>query len=250
LKQPHIDVDNNNAANNNNNIGVVCGTTSQDKRPLSAACRNGNIEITKLLLDSGANPTLSDSKGSTPLHEACSYGWISIAKLLLDFCSTKNNTLKNNANNNASNNNHNKINLLLKLSDNHGFTPLHFAVWGENYHCGASYDDDENDDENENGNTTTNNLSKRKEDMVKLLLDRGADIDSQDMDGETALHLALLDMSILKKEEGGNEESSYATSPLVELLLERGANKTICDENGNSFFHKYGKFFVCCSTVL
>jgi ankyrin repeat protein len=220
LKQPHIDV------NNSENINLI------DKRPLFASCRNGNIEITTLLLKAGATPTCADSKGSTPLHVACSYGWISIAKLLLDYL------YRFGGNSSTSTSGINPKIELVRLSDNHGFTPLHSAVWGENYTC---TDDDGNGGDNGNGN----NLSKRKEDIVQLLLNRGANIDAQDKEGETVLHLALLDMSILPINNNipntATDSVLYATSPLVELLLKHGANKTICDENGNSFFHKYAR---------
>jgi len=211
LLQPHIDVNNTNTTNsmNNNNNNI--------RRPLSAACRQGYVEITKLLLKAGADPTLTDSNGKTPLHEACCHGSVHIARILLD--SSSDNTITSSTISSS---------LLLKATDKHGFTPLHFAVW-------------EMDRIGDNS---------EKEEMVKLLLERGADIDAQDKEGETALHLALLDMDTLQKNDNNPEDgstsgtsssSSYATSPLVELLLERGASKAIRDENGNSFFHKYAR---------
>jgi len=224
LLQPHIDVNNTttNISRNHNH------TNNKKRRPLSAACRQGYVEITKLLLHAGADPTLSDSTGKTPLHEACCHGSVPIARLLLDNSSSDHTTTITTSSTTSSSSSSSSV--LLTATDKHGFTPLHFAVW----------EMDRSGDNSEKG------------EMVQLLLERGADIDAQDKEGETALHLALLDMDTLQENEhhpedegstsgGGTSSSSYATSPLVELLLARGANKAIRDENGNSFFHKYAR---------
>ncbi len=45
--------------------------------PLHNACSFGHADVTKLLLDSGANPNELDNWSYTPLHEAASKGKVS-----------------------------------------------------------------------------------------------------------------------------------------------------------------------------
>lgn len=52
--------------------------------PLHIACRGGNLEIVKRLLDLGADPNSVDKLGMSPLMEACSIGNLDIMKVLVD----------------------------------------------------------------------------------------------------------------------------------------------------------------------
>lgn len=68
------------------------------KRPLHIACENGNLEITKLLLQNGAqvnalmefNDGNEAEKNISPLHIACYHGHVRIVKLLLMYGATVN----------------------------------------------------------------------------------------------------------------------------------------------------------------
>src|SRR5712672_550882 len=52
--------------------------------PLHAAIAKGNVDITMLLLDHGADVTALDQKQRTPLHRAVQWAKIGIIELLLD----------------------------------------------------------------------------------------------------------------------------------------------------------------------
>jgi ankyrin repeat protein len=54
-----------------------------EQSPLQIACRSGNLEIVRRLLDRGADPNSVDKLGMTPLMEACRIGNIKIMKLLV-----------------------------------------------------------------------------------------------------------------------------------------------------------------------
>lgn len=52
--------------------------------PLHFACREGNLEIAKLLVEHGADLCLAESHGATPLLEACSsHGNLDVVRLLI-----------------------------------------------------------------------------------------------------------------------------------------------------------------------
>lgn len=71
--------------------------------PLHMAARDGQVEIAKLLLQFGAESSVTNINRRTPLHTAVQYGQLGMARLLLD---------------------HDHIN----ASDRLGFTALHLAV--------------------------------------------------------------------------------------------------------------------------
>jgi len=147
------------------------------RTPLLLACyKDGTdttLEMVRALLDAGADPNITDSRGKTPLHGACWYGRVQIVKALLD--SNANVNAKSNSKNSnntpihvASTRGHSKIMrmLLEKGADPTGKNlmgegPLHCACW--NGHIAA----------------------------VRTLLDHDADLwQGTDNCGETPLHFA------------------------------------------------------------
>lgn len=47
-----------------------------EKTPLHYSVEKNNYELSMLLLDQGANPTLGDKRGLTALHYAARYGFM------------------------------------------------------------------------------------------------------------------------------------------------------------------------------
>jgi ankyrin repeat protein len=79
---------------NNNNVDEIKNCLKQfdlnnvsdlGDTVLMASIRNNSLEILKILLESGANPNISDSGGWFPLHFAVQKGCIDIVKTLIDF---------------------------------------------------------------------------------------------------------------------------------------------------------------------
>jgi ankyrin repeat protein len=73
---------------------------------LSLAGRRGNESMVKLLLESGADPTVQDDNGKTPLHEAADWGSKESVQMLIDFGGS------------------------VSVRDKDGYTPLHAAAKG------------------------------------------------------------------------------------------------------------------------
>jgi ankyrin repeat protein len=61
-------------------VNILCG--SKGTLPLTIAATNGDVDMVKLLLESGANINM-DSYNSSPLESACEKGHFDIAKILL-----------------------------------------------------------------------------------------------------------------------------------------------------------------------
>jgi len=108
---------------------------------------------------------------------------------------------------------------------------------------------------NQNGSTPLNESCKYgNKAMVLLFMNRGADINTQDKDGNTILHSAcsndygesiiehLLQTDVLKLINNQNKEGltplHFACKTInvksIELLLKKGANVEVKDQNGNT----------------
>ncbi|MCB9493450.1 MAG: ankyrin repeat domain-containing protein [Epsilonproteobacteria bacterium] len=90
------------------------------------------------------------------------------------------------------------------IVDSDGQTPLHCAA--------------------ENGQTSA----------IKILLDRGANINAQENEGRTSLHLAILGMYEAAGMSGKDNVTPVRRRETVALLLERGADRSIADKKGQT----------------
>jgi ankyrin len=170
------------------------------------------VGIARLLLQRGVDVHAQDKDRDTPLHSAAFGGMPEIARALLD----------HGANVNAENKS--------------GRTPLHQVAQGE-------YDSQE-----------------RGVGVSRLLLERCADVHAQDKDHDTALHLAAfngkLEIVKLLIDHGANTtaENEHGEIPLylasrgqyvpqengvgiVQLLLERGVDINATDKHQNTALH-------------
>ena len=79
----------------------------QGKTPLYSAVINDQPKICEVLLDNGADPNHKDNQGKTPLHYACEFMNTGVVRLLLEHHAKPNH------------------------KDNQGKTPLHYATQGD-----------------------------------------------------------------------------------------------------------------------
>jgi len=168
--------------------------------PLLLAARTGGSRIVELLLKYGANVNHCDKTYSTPLIHASSKGNIDKMKLLLKY---------------GANINHTNMNgdTALTLSCHHSSSiKVETLVQDKNINVNMS-----NNFKNTPLMLACNN-NKITENCIKLLLDKNADINVQNLAGDTALILASIRMR----------------PKFVKLLLQHGANPNIQNNKGET----------------
>ncbi len=204
--------------------------TSNNKEQILHAIRIKDTAKIKYLLNTGTAPNICDISQTTILMHACENGWIDILEILIAKKADVNKINLNGktalnitiASNNISNESRNKIfETLLKnganpdLKNTDHTLPLMYATsfgMTELVELLVKY--------KANINTVTKiekitplilAAMQGKKDIVKILLENGADIDAQRKDGATALQLAL----------EANQPS------IANYLLSRGANPNL-----------------------
>ncbi|KAJ5964750.1 uncharacterized protein N7479_004626 [Penicillium vulpinum] len=176
----------------------------QGRTALSYAVTCANPEVAQLLLDNGADISTQDDDGQTPLHTAARYGYLELVLTLLKCDGVQ-----------------------LETKDRWGLTALSYA---------AAYGSPE---------------------VIQLLLETGADIDTEDNDGRsvfshaasenkfanlTVLFTSTSINNIHRPDKSGLTPLIYAAvhgdTEVIQLLLENGADINTMDNNGRSvFFH-------------
>ena len=174
---------------------LVCGTVSAQQRNINfdllQAARTGSADQARTLLEQGANPNSRNRLGDTPLNTAARNGDVEVVKLLIARAADVN------------------------LANLARVTPLMSAVYGGHVEVArlllATNASVEPVDRMEktamiyaagNGNVPVNQryahdatalmwaAAYGKDDSVKLLLERGADLAARDERGESALSIA------------------------------------------------------------
>lgn len=191
--------------------------------PLHSVSMYGHLEVARLLLDRGAKHSATDGNRNTPLLWSILHGHLEVPRLLLErganhsavgedeqtplICATRYNHLE-------------VARLLLdqgadpSLTWKHGWTPLIMAsIWGHLEVARLLLDHDSNlievSDENGKGSLHSASEGGRVE-VVRLLLERSAEVEAQDDSGLTPLASASYE---------GHAET-------VRLLLDHGAELT------------------------
>jgi ankyrin repeat protein len=209
--------------------------------PLHFAAKNGDIQIVDMLLKRGARINAKNYDGHTPLHIAITHNKMEITELLVNQGAAVNAT-----NNDGITPLHQAletcsediINLLLSrvanvnARDGDGRTYIHIAAVrgilqiGNHLLKNGAYVDSAYTSYVQKGFTPLFlAVVNGHEKVVKLLLERGANIEAQDKDRKTVLHLAV----------------QKGLEIFVKLLLEYGAKVDAEDKTGRT---------VLCSAVL
>ena len=211
-----------------NNIDVK---DSDGDTALIIAAKNDEVELAKILLESGADAEVANNTGNTPLHIACSRGNETISALLVRKCPKA----------------------IAMQSTNVKTAPLHLAVMAGSISCvklllrrGA------NKDCKAHEGVTAMHLAAvlGQRQMVQYLLDRGADSMALTDEERLPLHSActhgrteVADVLLRHYPKAVNAKSKTKSTPLheaasgggvncVKLLLKKGADTTAKNANG------------------
>ncbi|AXK60187.1 ankyrin repeat domain-containing protein [Candidatus Chromulinivorax destructor] len=150
------------------------------------ATRYNNKEKVRRLIAAGVDVNMKDESEMTPLYFAARANNLEIVGMLIDAGADVN------------------------IKDESGFTPLYVAI-------SNSYQDHPSISNPYPSAFTSVRLDNNKE-IVKMLIDKGADVNTQTKYRDTALHWAV---------ENNNAE-------IVKMLMAAGADVTIQDENGQT----------------
>jgi len=220
-------------------------------RPLILAVRNGDTELVKLLLNRGANVnarTTADWDGTSALDEAATDGRLQLVQLLLDRgAEIKHQTRGFTALHKAAMNGRVAVMKLLlqkgaqaEAFESQCSTALHKAAMvGATSSVKFLLDHGfiiEGRSSTEGNTPLLEAAHSGSTRAVELLLDSGADIKARNNKGETALHLATFCLNVQDEATWGT--SRYPRLELIKLLLSRGADFTIVDQDGKPVLHK------------
>ncbi len=176
------------------------------KTPLHKTIENGQIKITKMLIDAGVDLNVQDEYGVTPLHWAVLHGDEDVLRMLIELKAD------------------------LNKPDSAGATPLYSAVTqGEETLIKLLLDAGADVDNPGNPGTWSPLFFAAWDynpELTKLLLQHGADPNLPDSFGETPLH------QVSSRSEEISELGIEYVLLVAQMLIDAGARKDIRDNKG------------------
>ena len=172
-------------------------------KALLMACRKGNLSITKLLINHGANAYRANKAGHTSLHIASGHGLDPIAKALLqagmdpdvpDVGGWTSLMMASEAGNTETCQTLLRYSADLDRKNDTGCTALFFAVSGGNIDTAKlllSHGADPNTADNSGFHVLMMAVNLNNSDLIRLLFSSGADIDMRDSCNDNPLLLAV-----------------------------------------------------------
>lgn len=196
--------------------GANVNAQNDDKRtPLRMAIMNGHVDAVKLLLDKGADLNTQDKDGNTPLHQAVMEHNLEIFKFLVEKGAKSD------------------------VQNMQGHTPLHLALisnLGQDFTWSLLDVPGINLDMKDGYNNTLLHraiIQNNRYIAERLINEKKIDLDSQNKDGDTPLHLAVRNkqgyiinllfdkgVSLTKKNKQGQEPYKLTTDAELQRKLQ------------------------------
>jgi len=205
----------------------------QKETPLGVACREGHLEVARVLLEYGADAEVRNAEDWSPLERASSNGHVKVARVLLEHGADVKARDKNQwtALHCASHYSHPEVARVLleygadsNAQSQNKWTPLHWASKSGDLDLALAlikHGADLNAQDNEML-TPLHRASKSGDlEVTRVLLQHGADVNAQDNDKRTSLHWA----------------SRFGHRGVARLLLEHGADVKAKDIHNRTPLH-------------
>lgn len=208
--------------------GRVLSKDKYKRTPLILAVRNGHSKIASLLLQRGSEWNHADSSSNTSLHYAAAYGWLECIDLLL----------KTGADVNAQN--------------SWKITPINIAMLMNHNGSVKRFLEEPNVDVNgkdEKGRTllilSMLSLDEESVDFIKYLLQKGANLNIVDLEGQGPLHyIAKYDPQAhinVFNADAATRKAEYERQlgfqkKVTSLLIDNNADLSLKDNNGHTPF--------------
>ena len=259
----------------------VNATNKYNQTSLMLACKDGGKDFINVLLNAGADPSITDVDNQTSLHHAAGNDCCTeVYQEIISHGVDVNATAKNNVSAlmiACEKGNKYAINVLLSaganpnIADANSETSLHYAAGNdcctEVLHAIISHGADVNATDKSKTTALMLACERGDKDAISVLLNAGADPNLVDADGYTCLHdlasagctkevfVAVInhgaDVNVTNKNNitalmraclEGNKDA-------IIMLLNAGADPNITDEDGNVCLH-YAAQNECCTEVL